>query len=117
MCVRRVASAYKLLALVVMLPAIAAHELTHAAIGSLWGDVVSVSVYPPQAVVEYPAGTSKLAIRIANLAPTIVGLLVLPVLAMHVDTLPVIIGLYLVASWGLFTLPVSKEDRHPFAGM
>lgn len=103
-------------ALVLMLPAVLAHELTHATAALPFGRVNAVTIFPPRAILEYPPETSWLAIRFVNLAPTIVGSLVgLPALVMLTTAigLPVPVVVYLIGSWAIYTLPVSDHDRNP----
>lgn len=104
------------IALVVMLPAVAAHELTHAVAGkAVGGTVREISLVPPRAVVEYPAGTNTWGIRFANLAPTVVGTVALPILLPGVLLWPFPVVAYVAGSWAVYTLPVSSQDRNPFA--
>lgn len=103
-------------ALLLMFPAVAAHELTHAAAAYPVGRVVDVSIYPPRALIEYPGGTPWLAIRLVNLSPAILGTLVgLPVLVWLVTSFslsPPVLA-YLAGSWAIYTVPASDEDRNP----
>lgn len=103
-------------ALLVMLPAVVAHELTHAAFALPFGRVESITIVPPKATLYYPAGTPTPAIRLANLAPTLVGVLggvpAMVWLITHMSPNIAVAG-YLVGSWGVYTLPVSPEDRKP----
>lgn len=104
------------LALVLMLPAVVAHELTHAIAAKPFGDVREISIYPPKAVLEYPAGTPWLAIRAVNLSPCILGTVVgLPALwwLLTTQSLSPPVLAYLVGSWAVYTVPASHEDRNP----
>lgn len=104
-------------ALLIMLPAVLAHELTHAAatLPIHGADVETISLYPPRATLTYPPGTSWWAIRAVNLAPTIVGTAVgLPILVWVVTSWSVAPPLlaYIAGSWAVYTAP-SEQDRRP----
>lgn len=105
------------LGVAILLPAVLAHELTHAVFALPFGRVEKVTLVPPEATLIYPSGTSRFWIRLANLAPTLVGTVIgLPVgwwILTHLALNLAIIG-YLVGSWMVYTLPVSERDRRPF---
>jgi hypothetical protein len=100
-----------------LLPAVVAHEYTHALFALVaGGSVDDVSLLPPRAQLRYRAGTPTLAIRLVNVAPTLVGLLLgLPLLLWAVSgptSLPV--AAYLLGLWAAYTAP-SGDDLRPFA--
>jgi hypothetical protein len=67
--------------MVVMLPAIIAHELTHAVATYLaGGQIIDYSAYPPRIKSKYPPGTAKWKIRAANVSPTAIGIATIPLL-------------------------------------
>lgn len=114
---RRFVRVQSFVGIVLMFPAVCLHELTHAVAALPWGEVESVTIVPPRATLLYPAGAPSWAIRLANLAPTIVGTVVgLPLLwlAITVWGLPVPWLAYLAGCWAVYTLPISDHDRNPF---
>ena len=106
-------------------PSVPLHELTHAAFALPWADV-KVALAGENARVEFDWSetTPTWAVRLAHLAPTLVGLGLLLVLvalfgiptastlahlAIHELGLVVILAL----NWAVFTYP-SAADRQPF---
>ncbi len=68
-------------------------------------------------MLDYPPGTAALAIRVVNLAPTLVGLFIgLPTLILYfLSGNASILGFaYYAGSWAFYTSP-SLAGRHPFA--
>jgi hypothetical protein len=106
-------------------PAVLAHEATHAAVGRLLGADVEAGAEDGRAYVDltWPRGTPSLAIVATHLAPTLVGLGLLLVLLATVG-LPrpasiaeasigyLALLVLLATQWAVFTYP-SREDRRP----
>ncbi|SFR34111.1 hypothetical protein [Halogeometricum limi] len=106
-------------------PSVPLHELTHAAFALPWADVdIELAGADPRVKFDWSASTPTWAVRLAHLAPTLVGLGILLVLvalfgiptastleqlAIHELGLLVI----LAANWAVFTYP-SEADRRPF---
>lgn len=99
-------------AVLLLLPAIAAHELTHAL--AAWPFASSIELasrVPPRLRISYPSGTPVRAIQAVNLAPTLVGVALLPavVLFLMSTELPPPLLYYVIGSFGLFAWP-SGDD-------
>ena len=114
--------------LVTGLPAVPLHEAAHAVVARAAGADVEAGVdgRRPFVQMRWSAGTSRLAVWSAHLAPTVIGfglLLVLVALfgipsardlgsfAVHELALLVM----LAVNWVVFSYP-SREDRRPFSG-
>jgi hypothetical protein len=93
----------------VMLPAVLAHELTHAGVAAPWAEVRLDRLVPPRLELEYSAGTPVLVVVVANLAPTLIGLLALPVALDLVLGTSIPVLTYGLGVWALYTLP-SADD-------
>lgn len=106
-------------------PALVAHELTHAAAAAPYADArIRLFTTHPHVELHWQRGTPRLAVRVAHLAPTIVGLLCTAVLAVvaapaFAVALPsnpfnaAALGLLLAYNWWLYCWP-SASDRRPF---
>lgn len=102
------------LVMLVMVPAILAHELTHAIVAWRWlvdrrPSTLVDRLLPPRLALTYGKGTPVLVVLLANLAPTIVGIAVVPLLLPHAYGLEFPLFAYGFGSWFLYTLP-SKDD-------
>lgn len=102
------------LAALVMFPAVVGHELTHALVAWPWvstehpRDLVD-RVVPPRLELRYPSGTPVAVVVTANLAPTIVGLALGPVVVPWALSFSLPVAAYLVGAWALYTRP-SGDD-------
>lgn len=106
-------------------PALVLHELTHAVAAAPFASTrIRLFSDTPHAELRWQEGTPRLAIRLAHLAPTIVGVLttaltvvtVAPVLSMGLPSNPfhaLALALLLGYNWLLYCWP-SRQDRRPF---
>lgn len=107
-------------------PALVLHELTHAVAAAPFASTrVRLFTASPHAEMHWRPGTPRLAVRLAHLAPTIVGALctvltavvAAPVLSAGIPSNPfhaLALGLLLAYNWLLYCWP-SETDRHPFS--
>jgi len=101
-------------------PAFAAHELTHAAVAYPQASVsVGLRSRRPYAEMDWTAGTPRPWIRLAHLAPTIVGCLVTAIVI--ATSTPLLLGLlpsnpFLAAAVGLIALNNWMAYCYPGAG-
>lgn len=111
---QRDVSIVDVLSALIMLPAVLLHEITHAAIAWRWvvvddpRDLVDRLV-PPRLELHYPAGTPVIVVLIANLAPTIVGAAVAPIVVPWALGLELPLLVYVLGAWALYTVP-SGDD-------
>lgn len=103
-----------LVAALVMLPAVLAHEATHAAVAWRWVSTEQPRelvdrLVPPRLELSYPAGTPVMVVVLANLAPTIVGIAVAPFLFRWAVEIELVLSVYAIGSWYVYTVP-SKDD-------
>jgi len=121
-----------------LLPAEPLHELTHALVASPYASVsFRMRGYAASARLAWPADTPRGWVRLAHLAPTLVGVMLgvcavpfLPVLDALLSTMgteaavllgatearqemQVLVSLAALVNWMVFTWP-SHSDRHPF---
>lgn len=113
-----------------LLPAMPLHELTHAAVGKVVGADVNVGVddVGAFATFRWPTTATKRDVRLAHLAPTIVGVVIGSLLgALAFFTLDVVqaIGylsadvvrlfgaVYITTNWIVYSWP-GPQDRDPF---
>lgn len=98
---------------VLLAPADLAHEMTHVVAASSWADRAEiVSWIPAYAEMDYPAGTPLYAIKVANVAPTLVGLFVIPLIPIVAGVAPKPVEIYIYALWVIYTMP-SGADLAP----
>ncbi|RYJ15028.1 hypothetical protein ELS19_14425 [Halogeometricum borinquense] len=103
-----------LLGALVMFPAVLAHELTHAAVAWPWIEATRPldlvdRLVPPRLELNYPAGTPVVVVVVANLAPTMVGVLLTPFVVPWAFGLEVPLMTYVFGAWALYTWP-SGDD-------
>ena len=92
-----------------LLPAILLHELTHAVVAWRWADVDIASYVPPVLELSYIEGTPMILVRIANVAPTIVGMLLSPLVILWALELTPVVATYVFGSWLVYTQPSAKD--------
>lgn len=100
------------LGVLAMLPAVIAHEAAHAAVSWPWVDTddgVIERLFPPRLRLSYPAGTPVLIVVAANVAPTVAGIVVAPVVLPWTLQFELPVMVYLAGSWLLFSMP-SRDD-------
>lgn len=107
-------------------PGVWLHERAHAVVGREAGAAVALeeSTLGGRVVLSWPADVARWRIRVAHLAPTLVGLAaaVLAFLALGVfdlggwlaSTQGLLASVYASVQWWLFSWP-SAADRRPFA--
>jgi len=110
--VTRLSGALNTFGLLCFLPAVVAHELTHAAVATNYAHISVEQWVPPRLSLRYPEGTPNLVVIVANIAPTIVGtivcLLSVDALLRLVDSNPVL-GAYAVGLLAIYLSP-SADD-------
>jgi len=122
-----------------LLPAEPLHELTHAAVAAPYADTsIKMRGTAASARLAWREGTPRAWVRVAHLAPTILGVLLgvcavpfLPVIDTTLSTLGdqtallfgapglkpefrVLVSVSALVNWMVFAWP-SHSDRHPFA--
>jgi len=95
----------------VLCPTLPLHEATHYLAGRLLGAAeASVGLTSWQAT--WPADTPAWRVRVAHLAPSLLSLLVAPVVAAALPHLPLSAWPYTLLLYGVYAWP-SETDRHP----
>lgn len=108
-------------------PALLAHELTHAVVAQPFAETsIRWRTTTPHVELDWQAGTPRLAVWCAHLAPTILGgltaaltlFVVAEVVSMGMPSNPfhtAAVALLVGYNWLLYAFP-SREDRRPFGG-
>lgn len=94
-------------------PALLLHELTHYVFSLPWADELSIEIRlgPESAVYASWRNDAPLwGIALAHLAPTVVGVLSVPIMFTGVPEFGPFAMLLLIANWVVFIWP-SKDDR------
>jgi len=93
----------------ILLPSIVLHELTHVLVAWKWADISIDSLVPTVLKLHYQKETPVLVTRLANVAPTIIGVLVAPFIVPWALEATVPVMVYALGSWLTYTAP-SHED-------